>query len=92
MHARAPLTRLPELLTSIETVNDPPACARPIVYEVTVSFGGAAGAVTVIVFDVPPVAPESSVTVKFAVYVPAFAYMCLAVGPRAFAPSPKSHA
>ncbi len=60
----------------------PPACsARPRYFFVTVICTWAV-----------PVAPPVSVTVTFAVYVPAFVYLWLAVRPvAALPPSPKSY-
>src|SRR5437879_4145144 len=86
-----PLMPLPVLasLTVIEAVNDLPACALPTLSLPAESLGGA---VAVIVRVVEAVAPESSVTVSLAVYVPALAYWWIAVAPVAVAPSPNAQA
>ena len=72
-----PLTPLPVLafLTVVETVNAFPATALPRVSLPAFSVvGGGGGALAVIVLVVETVAPESSVTVSLAVYVPADLY------------------
>src|SRR5712692_6097091 len=86
-----PLTPLPVLasLTVIEAVNDLPACALPTLSLLAVSLGGA---VAVIVRVVETAAPESSVTVSLAVYVPALVYWWIAVAPVAVPPSPNAQA
>ncbi len=74
------MTPLPVLasLTVVEMMNAFPATALPAVSLLAFSFGavggGGGGAVTVIVWVVETVAPESSVTVSVAVYVPAVVY------------------